>query len=159
MPTHKPSASPTTHKPSASPTHKPTAAGRRSLVDSVPAPLNYSVAATVVDNLDGTYSYVFQTTDSGTYDAHLYFGVGCFNNGTSSSGLNATGVSDPTICFSTVVGSVAMFLPTTRSPTYGDDTPPAALPQSAITGIGVAAGIISFVGFLAIIFGIRVRNR
>jgi hypothetical protein len=147
-------------KATTSPTTNPTASGRRRLVNSVPAPLATAINATILDNQDGSYTYSFVSTESGLFDLYLYFGVGCFNNDNTSMGFNLTaGQTSNTTCFSYAQLNAASFLPTTPAPTYGDDAVPTGLPQAALTGIGVAAGVIGGVGCFAIAVGIRFRNR
>ena len=131
--------------------------GGRRLVTSTVASSNYSFVGSVVDNNDGTYSFVFNTTESGTYDLHMYFGLGCFTNNNVSLGL-ADSV-DPNVCFYSVDYAVAEFFPTTPAPTYADNTNAQPLSSAALAGVGVAAGVISAVGCMLIVFGVRVRNR
>ncbi len=131
----------------------------RRLVNSVQAPPNFTVIGDVVDNGDGTYSFVFNTTDTGLYDLHMYFGTQCFVNGSVANGLDPVQSHNQSVCFSYSANGVAEFLPTTPAPTYGSDAPPTALGSAALSGIGVAAGVISAVGCFLIIVGIRVRNR
>jgi len=132
---------------------------KRLLVTSTAAMANQTLFGAVRDNDDGTYTFVFNTTSSGVFDLYMFFGTGCFNNGTAESGLHPVNAYNASICFHSVNYAAAEFFPTTPAPTYGNDNPAAALGSAALSGIGVAAGVICGVGCLLIAIGIRVRNR
>ena len=119
-----------------------------------PAPTTM-IYADIVDQADGTYEVRFTTILPGTYSLEMYWGVACFENGTSNSsvltnpGPNCVQVSAP---------NVAIFTPL-PNPTQPPNGNPGELPTAALTGIGVAVSAVSCVGGALILAGIRVRNR
>jgi fibro-slime domain-containing protein len=159
--TSSPTRSPT-RRPTFAPTLKPTVAGRRMLQTINGTQSNSSasmttITADVTDLADGSYVFEFKTKVPGVYDLQLWYGAGCFSGGNSSTPLNASATNGS--CFYAFQSQVAVFAPATLSPTVPDDQPSQSLPQAALTGIGVAVGVIVAVGSVIIFFGIRFRNR
>ena len=113
------------------------------------------IYADIVDLADGSYEVRFITTVPGTYSLEMYWGVACFENGTSNSSV----LTNPgPNCIQVFAPNVAIFTPL-PNPTQPPNGNPGGLPTAALTGIGVAVGVVSCVGGALILAGIRVRNQ
>jgi hypothetical protein len=111
----------------------------------------------ILDADNGQYSFKFKTTTPGIYSLKIWYGAGCFVNGNNSSPVKT---NPPTsTCFQYQSNRSALFAPppaVTPAPLPED---PQGLPSAALTGIGVAVGVICAVGGAVLIIGIRMRNQ
>jgi fibro-slime domain-containing protein len=108
------------------------------------------LVGTIVDPADGTYDAEFKTRDVANYSLHLAFGEACSWNG--------TGFISSRECWTFFSVDAARSSPfSTFAPTsFGE---PEGLSTAALTGIGVAVGVISFIGSVVIVIGVRMRNQ
>ena len=109
-----------------------------------------TILGDVVDENNGEYSVQFRTEIVTDFSIHLAFGTNCTWNGTAfTSNEN---------CFAVNVPQAAISIPfSTPAPTTA--VIPQSLDSSAITGIGVSAGVIFAVGSFLIVLGARMRNQ
>jgi fibro-slime domain-containing protein len=110
------------------------------------------VEAIVVDLQNGQYSLNFSTTKVGNYSLNIWYGKGCFLN-------NQSFPTTPTpTCFYEYKANIAAFTPV-PPPVDNPVEQPDTLPQAVLTGVGVAAGVVSFFGLALVAFGLRKRNQ
>ena len=112
---------------------------------------NDTIEAVVIDLENGFYQLNFSTTVVGNYSLQMWFGEGC------SNGTHFVNTSTET-CFYESHANVATFTPVPPVEDPPED-PTDGLPQAVLTGVGVAAGVISFCGLIMVAVGVRIRNR
>jgi len=122
------------------------------------------IQGTIVDHNNGQYSATFEANFLGNFSLFLSFGPGCSKNLNFSSLFIFTESlieinNNSVTCWSVAVKDAAVSIPfSTLAPTSLSGNPP-TLDTAALTGIGVAVGVVTACGAIFVAFGIRQRNQ